>query len=88
MSLKITPGTCPYLRPLRNLAHFVSGIFTKIGAIPAASGPCNIAPVPLTEGCSMEAYQVVRAGLQLNRGDATAVAGLPAAAQGEIPGAQ
>jgi hypothetical protein len=35
---------------------------------------------PLTEGCSMEAYQVVRAGLQLGRGYTTAATGLPVAA--------
>jgi hypothetical protein len=36
----------------------------------------------------MEAYQVVRAGLQLGRGYATLAAGLRVAAQGETPGAQ
>jgi hypothetical protein len=46
------------------------------------------AAAPLTEGCSMEAYQVVRAGLQLGRGYATVAAGLRVAAQGETPGAQ
>jgi hypothetical protein len=36
----------------------------------------------------MEAYQVVRAGLQLGRGYATVATGLPVAAKGETPGAQ
>ena len=35
---------------------------------------------PLAEGCSMEAYQEVRAGLQLGRGYAIAATGLPVAA--------
>ena len=36
----------------------------------------------------MEAYQEVRAGLQLGRDYAIAATGLPVAAQGETPGAQ
>ena len=46
------------------------------------------AAAPLTEGRSMEAFQVVRARLQLGRGYATAAAGLRVAAQGETPRAQ
>jgi hypothetical protein len=42
--------------------------FTKSGAIPGGGGPAYDAGAPLTEGCSMEAYQEVRAEMQLGRG--------------------
>ena len=48
--------------------------------IPAVGGAAYDPAAPLTEGCSMEAYQEVRAGLQLGRGYAIAATGLPVAA--------
>jgi len=47
---------------------------------PRAHGVAYNPAAPLTEGCSMEAYQGVRAGLQLGRGYAIAATGLPVAA--------
>ena len=62
--------------------------FTKTGPIPGSTGVSYDPAAPLTEGRSMEAFQVVRARLQLGRGYATAAAGLRVAAQGETPRAQ
>ena len=61
--------------------------FTKSGAIPGGRRPAYDAAAPLTEGRSMEAFQVVRVGCS-RAASRTRGNGAPRRSQGETPGAQ